>query len=65
MNNLALNRMEAGRAELAERIARAHPGEGQMEIRPGLYLNPISSPDYAVHGILEPSAVWWPEAAKK
>lgn len=48
-------RLQAGRAELAERIARGQPNEGQVEVRPGLFLNRISSPHHAVHGILEPS----------
>lgn len=48
-------RLDVIRAELAERIAQALPNDGQIQIRPGLYLNRISSPHYAVHGILEPS----------
>lgn len=48
-------RLQAGRAELAERIARGQPDEGQIEVRPGLFLNRISSPHHSVHGILEPS----------
>jgi AraC-like DNA-binding protein len=55
MQNWDQRRLEAGRAELAERIAQAQPSDGQLEVRPGLYLNRISSPHYAVHGILEPS----------
>lgn len=55
MTDWNLERLENARAELAERIAAAQPQEGQTEIRPGLYLNRISSPHYAVHGILEPS----------
>lgn len=55
MNDWNQRRLESGRAELAERIARAQPDEGQAEVRPGLYLNRISSPHHAVHGVLEPS----------
>lgn len=55
MNSWEQSRLEASRAELVELIAQAQPDEGQVEVRPGLYLNRISSPHYAVHGILEPS----------
>lgn len=58
-------RLEAGRAELAERIARAQPNDGQVEVRPGLYLNRISSPHYAVHGVLEPSCCVVAEGSKE
>ncbi|EOW4975929.1 AraC family transcriptional regulator N-terminal domain-containing protein [Salmonella enterica] len=65
MNNWELSRLEACRAELAERIAQAQPDEGQVEVRPGLYLNRISSPHYAVHGILEPSCCVVAEGSKE
>ena len=48
-------RMESDREELAERIARARPRDGTTEVKPGLFLNRISSPDYAVHAMLQPS----------
>lgn len=65
MNNWELRRLEACRAELAELIAQAQPDEGQVEVRPGLYLNRISSPHYAVHGILEPSCCVVAEGSKE
>lgn len=55
MNDWNQQRLNAGRAELAERIAQGQPDEGQLEVRPGLFLNRISSPHHAVHGVLEPS----------
>jgi len=65
MNDWDQRRLEAGRAELAERIARAQPDDGQLEVRPGLYLNRISSPHYAVHGVLEPSCCVVAEGSKE
>lgn len=65
MDDWSRRRLEAGRAELAERIAQAQPGDGQVEVRPGLYLNRISSPHYAVHGILEPSCCVVVKGSKK
>src|SRR5687767_3429104 len=50
-----LERMEFDRRELAERIARARPRDGTTEVQPGLFLNRISSPDYAIHAMLQPS----------
>ena len=55
MDNWDLKRLQAGRIELVERIANAQPNEGQLEIREGLYLNRISTPNFSVHCVLEPS----------
>ncbi|ENM1018361.1 AraC family transcriptional regulator [Klebsiella variicola] len=65
MNSWEQGRLEASRAELAELIAQSQPDEGQVEVRPGLYLNRISSPHYAVHGILEPSCCVVAEGSKE
>lgn len=65
MNSWEQGRLEACRAELVELIAQAQPDEGQVEVRPGLYLNRISSPHYAVHGILEPSCCVVAEGSKE
>ncbi|MFG0518023.1 AraC family transcriptional regulator [Kluyvera intermedia] len=65
MNSWEPGRLEACRAELVELIAQAQPDEGQVEVRPGLYLNRISSPHYAVHGILEPSCCVVAEGSKE
>lgn len=48
-------RMLTDQGELADRIARVHPRDGRLEIRPGLFLNRVSSPTAPVHGVLEPS----------
>ncbi|MEG1350759.1 MAG: AraC family transcriptional regulator [Hafnia sp.] len=65
MDSWEQGRLEACRAELVELIAQAQPDEGQVEVRPGLYLNRISSPHYAVHGILEPSCCVVAEGSKE
>lgn len=65
MNSWEQERLEACRAELVDLIAQAQPDEGQVEVRPGLYLNRISSPHYAVHGILEPSCCVVAEGSKE
>lgn len=65
MNSWEQNRFESSRAELVALIAQAQPHEGQVEVRPGLYLNRISSPHYAVHGILEPSCCVVAEGSKE
>ncbi|MGK3198910.1 AraC family transcriptional regulator N-terminal domain-containing protein [Enterobacter ludwigii] len=65
MNSWEQGRLEACRAELVDLIAQAQPDEGQVEVRPGLYLNRISSPHYAVHGILEPSCCVVAEGSKE
>lgn len=58
-------RMESDREELSERIARSRPRDGSAEVRPGLFFNRISSPDYAVHGVLEPSCCVVAEGSKE
>lgn len=65
MNSWEQGRLKACRAELIDLIAQAQPEEGQVEVRPGLYLNRISSPHYAVHGILEPSCCVVAEGSKE
>jgi len=65
MNSWEQSRLVACRAELVELITQAQPEEGQVEVRPGLYLNRISSPYYAVHGILEPSCCVVAEGSKE
>lgn len=65
MKSWEQGRIEACRAELVDLIAQAQPDEGQIEVRPGLYLNRISSPHYAVHGILEPSCCVVAEGSKE
>lgn len=65
MNAWDQRRLDAGRAELAERIARGQPNDGQLEVQPGLYLNRISSPHHAVHGVLEPSCCIVAEGSKE
>jgi len=47
-------RIEAYREELAERIAATLPGDGKVELRPGLVLTRLSSPSEPVHAVLEP-----------
>ncbi len=49
------SRMQADREELADRIARGQPRDGRVELRPGLFLNRVSSTTEPVHGVLEPS----------
>src|SRR5919107_1954207 len=46
---------QAGRDELAERIARAVRGDGTVEPLEGLHLARASSPTEAVHGVSTPS----------
>jgi AraC-like DNA-binding protein len=46
---------QAGREELAERIARAVRGDGTVEPLEGLHLARASSPTEAVHGVSTPS----------
>lgn len=65
MKSWEQERIETCRAELVDLIAQAQPDEGQVEVRPGLYLNRISSPHYAVHGILEPSCCVVAEGSKE
>jgi AraC-like DNA-binding protein len=46
-----VDRMEAGRAELAERIARAVPEDGRVEALDGVFLRRASSPTEATYGV--------------
>ncbi|CCW36556.1 transcriptional regulator, AraC family [Chthonomonas calidirosea] len=48
-------RMEADRAELLERIARAVPHDGSAEPLPGLLLHRASAPTSALPGVYEPA----------
>lgn len=65
MSDWDRRRLEANREELAERIARAQPDDGQLEVRPGLFVNRISTQHHAVHGILEPSCCIVAEGSKE
>ena len=47
-------RMQADREELADRVARALPGDSKVEVRPGLVLTRLSSPTGPEHAVLEP-----------
>jgi AraC-like DNA-binding protein len=47
-------RMEGDRAELAERLARAMPGDGTADAQPGVNLGRFSRPTELHHGFLEP-----------
>jgi AraC-like DNA-binding protein len=47
--------MRADQEELAERIARAIPREGTVEIRPGLHFRRCSRPTEPLHGFTQPS----------
>jgi len=48
-------RMQADREELADRIFRALPRDGQAELQPGLIFNRASSPSKPLHGQMDPS----------
>ncbi|MFL5801163.1 MAG: AraC family transcriptional regulator N-terminal domain-containing protein [Roseiflexaceae bacterium] len=50
-----VQRAQANRQELVERIARAIRDDGRVEPLKGLYLNRISSPTEPVHGVSDPS----------
>lgn len=58
-------RMEADRAELAERIGKATPRDGSVEIQPGLFLNRVSVPDHRVYTALQPSLCVIAQGSKK
>ena len=47
-------RVEGDLAELAERIARALPGDGAIEVQPGVHFRRTSTPGQRVHGVCEP-----------
>ncbi len=49
-----VQRIEADRAELAERLARALPRDGVAEPQPGLYISRFARPHDLVHGFLDP-----------
>jgi AraC-like DNA-binding protein len=62
MNSLSLQqgayeaqRVQANRAELVARIARAIRDDGRVEPLKGLYLNRVSSPTEPVHSVFDPS----------
>ncbi|MGC4031171.1 MAG: AraC family transcriptional regulator [Tepidisphaeraceae bacterium] len=55
VNDQPFARMQADRLELAERIARALPADGRLEVRPGLFFNRASSTTQPVHAVLEPA----------
>jgi AraC-like DNA-binding protein len=48
-------RMQANRAELVGRIARAVPEDGTVQPLKGLYLNRVSVPLHLLHGVTEPA----------
>lgn len=48
-------RVQAYREELVERIAAAHPYDGEIEPLPGVYLGRVSAPLEKIHSVLEPS----------
>ena len=48
-------RMRADQEELAERIARATPHEGTVEVRPGLHFRRCSRPTERLHSFTKPS----------
>jgi len=48
-------RMRADQEELADRIARATPREGTVEVQPGLHFRRSSRPTERLHGFYEPS----------
>jgi AraC-like DNA-binding protein len=58
-------RMQADQEELAERIARALPSDGKVEVRTGLALTRLSSPSARpVHAVLEPWFCMMAQGAK-
>src|SRR5580698_725855 len=54
-DKMQTSRMQADREELARRVARALPRDGQAEPQPGMILNRASKPSKPLHGFLEPS----------
>jgi AraC-like DNA-binding protein len=55
MSNEPLSRrVEADLAELAERIARAVPSDGAIEVQPGVHFRRTSQPGQRVHGVYGP-----------
>lgn len=53
-NDQLTTRMEADRAELAQRMMRALPRDGSVDVRPGLGFNRFSHPTDLHHGFFEP-----------
>ena len=51
----ATRRMRADQEELAERIARATPHEGTIEVQPGLHFRRCSRPTERLHSFTKPS----------
>jgi AraC-like DNA-binding protein len=47
-------RIQTDLAELAERIDRALPEDGAMEVQPGVHFRRTSTPGQRVHGVCEP-----------
>lgn len=47
-------RVEGDLAELAERIGRALPDDGAIEVQPGVHFRRTSTPGQRVHGVCEP-----------
>ena len=47
--------MRADQEELAERIARATPSEGTVEVQPGLHFRRCSRPTERLHSFTKPS----------
>lgn len=58
-------RMQADRAELVERIARAVHSDGAIEPLPGLHLNRRSATRGPVHSVVEPSFVVIAQGSKE
>lgn len=50
-----VQRAQANRAELAERIARAVPADGAVDPLPGLHLARASAPLGKLHGVMQPA----------
>ena len=55
MDERGLDRAQAGRDELAERIARHVAEDGSVEAAPGLFLFRYSLPTGPVYDVIEPS----------
>ena len=64
-NEWQARRMQADREELADRIARALPRDGQAEPQPGLIFNRFSSPSGPVYTTMEPSFCVIAQGAKE
>lgn len=51
----AAQRMQGNRDELVERMSRAIPGDGMLEVFPGLFLGRSSHPTEQVHSVFKPA----------